>query len=288
MKVTGISFVRNAVKFDYPILEAIQSILPLCDEFILIFGNSEDGTEELLAQIKDPKLKIIPSVWDDSLREGGKVLAVETNKALDAVSPDSDWVFYLQGDEVLHEKFIPTVRQAMEKYLDDKEVQGLLFNYQHFWGSYDYVADSRKWYRREIRLVRNDKNIRSYKDAQGFRTRADEKLKVKLIPADIYHYGWVRPPEKQVQKRLSSNRFWHSDEWIEKNMQKEGEYDYSEIDSVKRFEGTAPKVMEQRLKRLHWEFSPNPPKLSLKERLSRTIENITGKRVGEYQNYKII
>ena len=48
MKVTGFSFIRNANRYDYPILEAIKSVLPLCDEFIITVGNSEDGTLELI------------------------------------------------------------------------------------------------------------------------------------------------------------------------------------------------------------------------------------------------
>src|SRR5271154_3494872 len=107
MKVTGFSFIRNAVKYDYPVAEAITSILPLCDEFVLMLGNSEDETRKLIEGIGSPKIKIYNSVWDDSLREGGRVLAVETDKALDKVSKDSDWAFYIQGDEVIHEKYLP-------------------------------------------------------------------------------------------------------------------------------------------------------------------------------------
>jgi hypothetical protein len=113
MKVSGFTFVKNAVQFSYPIVEAITSILPVCDEFIVSVGDCEDGTLELIQSIDSPKIKIIRSVWDNSLREGGKVLAVETNKALDAVSPDSDWAFYIQGDEVVHEKYLETIKQEM-------------------------------------------------------------------------------------------------------------------------------------------------------------------------------
>lgn len=288
MKVSGITFVRNAVKFDYPVVEAIQSILPLCDELIVILGNSEDETEALILAIDNPKIKIIPSIWNDDLREGGKVLAVETNKALDAVSPDADWVFYLQADEVLPEQYLDVVKKAMLENLAKPKVEGLLFKYQHFWGSYNYVADARKWYQYEIRVVRNNPQIRSYKDAQGFRKRDDTKLAVKLIPAYIYHYGWVRPPEKQVKKRLSSNRFWHNDDWIKENLQQEGAYDYSQIDSVRPFIGKHPRVMEQRINSITWEFVPNPPRLSFKERLSRFIEKLTGHRIGAYKNYRLL
>src|SRR6478735_2743781 len=169
MKVSGFSFIRNAIKYDYPIVEAITSILPLCDEFVVAFGNSDDETEKLIRSIDSEKIRIIPTVWDDSLREGGAVLAVETNKAFDAISADSDWCFYIQGDEAIHEQDFPKIKEAMLKWKDHKEVEGLLFNYRHFYGSYDYIGDTRRWYRKEIRIIRNDKRIRSYKDAQGFR-----------------------------------------------------------------------------------------------------------------------
>ena len=81
MKVSGFTFIRNAIKYDYPIVEAIKSILPICDEFIIAIGNSEDETLQLIKNINSPKIKIIETVWDDSLRHGGQVLAIETNKA---------------------------------------------------------------------------------------------------------------------------------------------------------------------------------------------------------------
>src|SRR5687768_16681264 len=105
MKVSGFTFVRNAIKYDYPIVEAIRSILPLCNEIVVAVGKSEDDTLHLIQSIGSDKIKIIQTVWDDSLREGGRVLALETDKAFKAISPDSDWAFYIQGDEVLHEKY---------------------------------------------------------------------------------------------------------------------------------------------------------------------------------------
>ena len=194
MKISGFTFVRNAIKFDYPVVEAILSILPICDEIIVAVGNSDDDTLSLIRSINSPKIKIIETVWDDTLRKGGQVLAVETDKALAAVSPDADWCFYIQGDEVVHEQYLPIIKQAMEENLHQKKVEGLLFKYTHFYGSYQYVADSYKWYRREIRVIRNTGKIRSYKDAQGFRTIDNQKLIVKLIDAYVYHYGWVKPP----------------------------------------------------------------------------------------------
>lgn len=288
MKVTGFSFIRNAVKYDYPIVEAITSILPICDDFILAVGNSEDHTIELIEAIKSPKIKIIHTVWDDSLRKDGKVLALETNKAFDAIPNDSDWAFYIQGDEVVHEKYLPSIKEAMQAYKDHKEVDGLLFNYLHFYGSYKYIGDSRKWYRNEIRIIKNNKNIRSYKDAQGFRFSDNTKLKVKPIDAFIYHYGWVKEPDKQQEKQKTFHMHWHDDDWMSKNIPDVTEFDYSKVDSVKLFTGEHPKVMESRIRRLNWDLNLDTSKknFSVRYRFLYFIEKITGWRIGEYKNYK--
>src|SRR6478736_8509735 len=126
MKVSGFTFVRNAVKFDYPVVEAITSILPLCDEFVVALGNSEDSTQELIQSINSPKIKIIHTIWDDSLREGGRTFALETDKAFRAISKDSVWAFYIQADEVVHEKYHPAIKEAMLRYKNDLNVEGLL------------------------------------------------------------------------------------------------------------------------------------------------------------------
>jgi len=289
MKVSGFTIVRNAIKYDYPIVEAINSILPVCDEMIVAVGRSDDDTLGLIRSINSPKIKIIETVWDDNLREGGKVLADETNKAFAAISPDSDWCFYIQGDEIVHEKYLPAIKEAMQKYKDDKIVEGLLFNYTHFYGSYDYVGDTRQWYRREIRIVKNDKAISSYKDAQGFRKNG-EKLNVKLIDAFVYHYGWVKQPSAMQAKQESFNKYWHDDKWMDENVEKVNEFDYSKIDSLAKFTGTHPRVMQARIDKMNWKFSfdPTQKKLSLKMKILLFIEKAFGWKVGEYKNYKIV
>ena len=186
MKVAGFTFIRNAIKYDYPIQESIRSLLPLCDIVVVALGQSDDQTEDLIRSINNSKIQIHHTIWDDELREGGQVLAVETNKAFDHIKGKFDWCIYLQGDELIHENDHLTILKAMQTYKDQSQVEGLLFNYFHFWGNYQYVATSRKWYRKEIRIVRHDQQIRSYQDAQGFR-KLDRKLRVKQIDAHIYH-----------------------------------------------------------------------------------------------------
>ncbi|MEI6816168.1 MAG: glycosyltransferase family 2 protein [Bacteroidota bacterium] len=289
MKVSGFSFIRNAVKFDYPVVEAITSILPVCDEFVLALGNSDDETEALITSINSPKMKIIHTVWDETLREGGRVLADETNKAFDAVAADSDWAFYIQADEIIHEKYLAEIKSKMLLYKDDKYVEGLLFNYKHFYGSYDYVGDSRRWYRKEVRVIRNDKSIRSYRDAMGFRLN-DRKLNVKPIEASVYHYGWVKPPEQQQAKQQYFHSLWHDEQKVQRMVGTASEFDYSQIDSLALFTETHPQIMQKRIAEKNWsfDFDPTKKKLSLKNKLLHSIEKATGWKPGEYRNYKII
>ena len=133
MNMSGFTIIKNAVINDYPIVEAITSILPVVDEMIVLVGKSDDDTLGLIRSIGDPKIKIHESVWDPNLRKGGAVLAVETNKAFALIDPNSTWAFYIQGDEVMHEKYHESVFKAMELYLSDERVDGLLFDYLHFY-----------------------------------------------------------------------------------------------------------------------------------------------------------
>jgi hypothetical protein len=290
MKVCGFTIVRNAIKLDYPVVEAITSILPLCDEMIVAVGKSDDDTMTLIQRIPSAKIKIIETTWDDSQREGGRTLALETDKAFAAIPTDADWCFYIQADEILHEQYIPAISQAMVRWLPDLSIEGLLFNYVHFYGSYDYIGSSWSWYRREIRIIRNDKRIFSYRDAQGFRKKPNEKLGVKLIDAHIFHYGWVRDPRAMQQKQKFFNRFYHDDQWIEDHVAKAEEFDYSQIDSLAEFTGSHPAVMQDRILRKNWKFNHDPSKnrLSFRERMKRLASRLVGRQIGEYRNYRLV
>lgn len=290
MKISGFTIIRNAVINDYPIVEAIKSILPVVDEMIVLIGDSEDNTTELIRNINDEKIKIHHSTWDLSLRKGGKVLAVETDKAFQLIDPASDWAFYIQGDEVVHEKYLPAIREACIKYKDNKQVEGLLFKYLHFYGTYDYVGDSRRWYHREVRIIRNDKHITAYRDAQGFRI-GQTKLKVKLIDACVYHYGWVKSPKQMKQKQQHVSRFWNEDseEWRQ-YVQQEDAFNFDDFDSLEKFTGTHPAVMKTRIEKKNWNVDIDLSKkhFSFKDALLYRFEKLTGIRPFDFKNYRII
>ena len=303
MRVAGFTFIRNALQYDYPVVEAITSILPICDYFLVAVGRSDDNTLELVRGIGDPRIHILETVWDDQLRAGGQVLAMETNKAFAAIPPEYDWCFYIQGDECVPEGELPAIRAGMERYWQDPQTEGLLLKYRHFYGSYDFIGASRRWYRREVRIIRNDKNIRSYRDAQGFRKMdalpsqsnrtapgGRRKLNVRLLDAYIHHYGWVKNPAAQQRKMLNFNKLWKKSQAVKDDDHPLVAYIYDGAEPLERFAGQHPAVMQPRIRAMNWQFAGDPTlaRWTWKDRISNWIEARIGWRPGEYRNYRTL
>ncbi len=300
MKVSAFTYVRNGFKLGYPFVESIRSLLPIVDEYIAVIGDSDDGTREAVAALQNDKIKIIDTVWEMNLRQGGKVFALQANIGMDEASRASDWLFHLQADEVLHEKDLPEIKKALHENLNDQTIDGLLLNFIHFFGDYNHYCTSRRFHQREIRVVRNNPNIRSYKDSMGFRkyinpSTADnekgEKLVAKQVDAAVYHYSWARPPKKQKLKGIEFHkRYTESDEFIKPFEEKHGEeYQYREYDYLKKFAGTHPEVMKEVIENFDWNFDYDPAKnnMNFKEKFMKAVENITGKQYFVYKNYKV-
>ena len=291
MQVSGFSFVRNGIKLGYPVAEAIRSILPICDEFIIAVGKSEDDTLERIKAIDDSKIRIIETEWDKKMFIRGQINSFQTNIALKEC--EGDWCFYVQADEVVHEKFLPLIKSKMEEFKDDDEVEGLLFNYLHFWGSYDFYQDSRRWYRHEIRVIKNNLGIESWESAQGFR-RESRKIRVAKIDADIYHYGWVRPPMVMREKQIAFQSLRHDKEWLQKEFENTPkEFDYGDPKFLAKFRGTHPEVMKDKIKEQNWDFSHgkyagNPHEKLFSRIRSYFEDKVLHYRIGEYKNYILL
>ncbi|MBC8182674.1 hypothetical protein H8E88_16360 [candidate division KSB1 bacterium] len=312
MKISGFSFGKNATKLYYPIAEAVKSILPIVDEFIVAVGkgDEDDRTRESIAAIGDPKIKIIDTVWEDKYFKRGIINSIQTDIAKEACK--GDWLFYLQADEVIYENDLPTIRARCEELQDKKEVEGLLFKYKHFWGDYNHFHQSHGWYPYEIRIIRNRPDIHSYQSAQSFRSfsyydnprQEDGTRKLKVAPVDacVYHYGWVRPPHLMQTK----NRAFHSIHWGPKKAKEHydkapTEFDYGPLDRVAKFTGTHPKVMEKMIAQMNWKDKlqltgkPNPYRDKnkherFKYRFLSFIEKTfnRGKQIGTFKNYILL
>ena len=292
MKVSGFTFIRDGVRLDFPFIESIKSILPVCDEFVVNVGDSSDGTLEKVEDISDPKIKVINSHWDEKLFVKGKINAVETNRALSRC--EGDWAFYLQADEVVHEKWLPVIVEAMRSNLDDLRIQGLLFDYVHFWGDYYRYQVAHGWYTSEVRIIRNGIGIQSWASAQGFRLNG-EKLLVAHTGARIYHYGWVRDPRIMLDKQKALNRLHHGSTATEKKFGNKHYFNYGSLKHLAEFKGTHPAVMKERIAAKSWEI-PDSSEVNPEHRhnrlsirfLSWLERNIFHGPVFERGNYKLI
>lgn len=254
MKVSAFSICRNAVKFDYPIVEFIRAGLPLVDEFIVNVGQSDDGTLELIRSIGSDKIRIVESFWDDNLKKDGLLFSIETNKALARCT--GDWALYLQADEVLHERDYETIRKSMRDHLADPAVLGLTFRYLHFYG--DYYSLNPWFYHRAVRIIRNDGQVESFGDAVGFCLKADQgylqtahKDRLRPSGATVFHYGWVKQPKTLQEKFRYQIARHYGDAPREEDLQRlaKESYEFEEYEIMKNFTGAHPAVMRERVAR---------------------------------------
>jgi glycosyltransferase involved in cell wall biosynthesis len=296
MKISGFSYVRNGIAYDYPFLESIQSILPICDEFVMVLGDSTDSSREAILSLNSDKIRIVDTVWDMNNRTGGKVFAQQANEGLDHIT--GDWAFHIQADEVIHERDLPKILDAIQTYDRDERVEGLLLPFIHFWGSYDYIRTSRKMHKNEIRVIRNNQLIRSYRDSQGFRKYSGqagydagekgEKLFVKKVDAPVNHYNGVRKKEVQDKKVHTFVSMYTPDMPVSKQTYEE--FNFNNVDRVEKFKESHPAVMTARITSFDqpFTFDPKKAKWRLKDKLIQPIEDILGVRFGEYKNYRLL
>lgn len=298
MKISGFSFTKNADSLYYPAVESILSILPICDEFIIAIGKGSPGdrTRELISAIGDPKIRIIDTEWENLPKPRGHVFGDQTNLALDACT--GDWCFYLQSDEAVHERFLPLIRKRCTDLLEKKEVEGMLLSYKHFWGDYEHFHINHKWYPHEIRIVRNNIGVRSLGDAQSFR-RDGRKLMVARLDAEIFHYGWVRPPSLMQKKTKEMELAYHSSESVDAMFAGRSPlFDYGPMNKLKLFTGTHPETMRQWIAKIDWKDQLDYAGKSkarfkhdtLKYRLLTFLEQnfLGGRHIGGFRNYRLL
>ncbi len=315
MKLSGFTMARNADLLYYPIAESIASALPIVDEFVVALGKGDeaDRSREKIEALSSPKITIIDTEWDTIAFPNGTEHAHQTDIAKEACS--GDWLLYLQADEVIHEEDHSSILSRCSELLGDDEVEGLLFNYLHFWGDYQHVHRSHGWYRREIRIVRNDPEIHSWESAQSFRRIPEfdgrsyrqqvgtQKLHVAQLDARIFHYGWVRPPEFMLRKQRAFDTNHHGREEAERRHGTDnGAHAYGPLGRIPLYDGSHPEVMQERIEAFDWghvlDYGTKLGRLDralhkherLRYRLLSGLERMVnrGEEIGGFRNYILI
>lgn len=286
--ISGFTIVRNAIKLDYPFKESLLSLLPLCDEIVINCGDSDDGTVEFCEQFASQfsgRIKLIRSTWAEKNQKGGYQLKAQTDTALAACR--GEWCFYLQADEVLHQADHEAIRRAIALADKRPDIDGVVFQYLHFYGSYDYQIRGRNWYRREVRLFKNHRGIQAFRDAQGFRI-GERRLSAFSSGARVFHYGYVRSVKSLDAKAREMNKWWgvttRSSETTQSQLKNHV--------GLSRFTDSHPGVMTDRIKALGQSFQPERcPRVwdlpELKNALTLLWDKVFPFRIGEFRNFDL-
>lgn len=309
MKVSGFTIIRNAEMYDFPIVECVTSALDLVDEFIIVAGDSTDGTDALLQTIGSPKVRIVHDAWDlQKYPRQAMIYAYQTDVALRHCT--GDWCVYIQSDEVLHHDGIAEMRSAMERELNNTQVEGFVLSYTHLYGNYQHYVDALHFaYPYEIRIVRGGRDdIHSWRDAQSFRVienfdykdyyqeQGTRKLQCKRLKAQMFHYGWSRDP-RCMSGKIKAHKTYIDRQQGEQIVAQDY-HDYGNLSYMPRFKGTHPHAMEARVAACSWNhlvrYTGEKPdmkkKFKLKYRILSFIENriLGGRRIAGFKNYKLV
>ena len=238
MKVSGFTFLKNGVKLGYPFVQSIKSALPLVDEFVIALGPCDDDTEAQINAIGDSKIRIIHTQWCENMRDRGYIYGQQ--KMIAQFNCTGDWCLYIEGDEVLHQDEIESIRSRLLKYKDVDEVEAMFFDFFHFYGDTNTLGIS--GYRRAPRIIKS--SVRSYAPDGLFFVVMDKNKKGRYPRAvhaggSVYHYGHVRPKSKMAQKVTDVGQYWGDDD---------AQFDgYGQIDSavLRPFTGTHPAIMQE-------------------------------------------
>lgn len=290
MKISGFTFIRNGNAIGYPFVPAIRSLLPLCDEVIVNVPRSTDGSLDSVLAIADPKIRIMETPWDDAEKIGDPILRRHTDLALDQCT--GDWCVYIQGDEALHEQTIPAMRATLERELHNREVQGLLVDYTHLYGSFWTEVYSLGWYYKEVRVVRRDPKIRAWGGAQGFRTTDKEKLRVKNSGGRYFHYGFALRPDRAKIKFKNLNDLYGNPKKVEAIEKRPASF-YPDDQKVRPLRGTHPAVMRELAEAADWKYHSRNPLVRFRkdyfwEDIALIIKRCTGITLGVHKNYRLI
>jgi hypothetical protein len=288
VEISGFTIVRNAGILDFPFKESVRSAIPLCDEFIINCGDSDDNTlaqcEELRKEFPD-KIKIIQTVWERANQTGGFQLKAQSDTAMKHCR--GSWLIYIQADEVFHEADYPLIRKAIQKANGLSEVDGIVFDYLHFYGNYSFLAQGRNWYRREVRAFKNGRDIESFRDAQGFRL-SGKRLNAIASQARVFHYGYVRNQEGLMKKTHQLSQWWG-----EVPTTNEKAFQIYRLFGLTSFKGTHPQVIQEKIRHSNNLVDPSQcerrwNKRELKNAVTLLWEKICPFRLGEYRNYNLI
>lgn len=203
----GSLFVRDALRLDYCLAAAIDSLAPVCDDMVVLDCGSTDGTLDLLADLaaRHSHLRVLTGQpWE--LGDNYVRLALHANAAREHLR--TRWHFMLQADEVLHEASYPVLRQAVA-------ADG--------WGATTFRVRRVNLYGDVGRCVRYDSPAKPCSDMPTRLARTEYPAvgdAESIVESDgpdlslighltLFHYGFVRKGEALINKTIEMQSWFH-------------------------------------------------------------------------------
>lgn len=206
--IGGSVFIRNAIKYDYCIRQAIASLAAFCDHVVVLDIESDDGTADMLRRFCRFFRNV--SLYHDGpweCADNYDRLKILANKAIQRLG--TDWHFMIQGDEVLHESAIPVIKAAVRDAGPNTDAfmcrrLNLFGNVDHHI-RFDLPHTDKPCGDRVIRLGR--RGTLAFGDAESlWGDMVDASLENEIL---VFHYGYVRKDAQHIQKTLDMQSWFH-------------------------------------------------------------------------------
>lgn len=228
--LTGITLVRQANRLGYPWKQCVKALTDLCDQVIInVDIHSDDGMLDDLKKLTSKNHQFYLSVWDMKNTGDGRMLANEANKTLPEVT--SDWVIYLQADEMIHQQDMHSLRLYLDTLPSNTTQVELLRTY--FWKDLNSRAPQYEIYLGRI--------FRKGTHTVGGDGMYLNRLKGEIIrsPYWIYHYSRMGPEEKVAARVKNLDQLFHDDVSVTKT------FSYNEEPVLIPYTGTHPDGIEE-------------------------------------------
>lgn len=201
MTLGGSIFVRNGVMYDYCFKESILSLLDFCDKVSCVVVEGDDETENIIRQMESENNRLIVtylprSEWDSQKGKAESKLCYFTDIAISKL--DTDYNFYQQADEIVHENCYNKIREVIE-YGYPAYFCSRINLWQSPYMQLDVSQDRKPCSTEIIRLAKTE--YRSYGDAESLAVPTADYSCVKDIR--MYHMGFVR--DRKVMKAKAIN-----------------------------------------------------------------------------------
>lgn len=215
--LTGHLLIYQGEKYMFNYREAVLSVLPICDEFVICECFSDDGTYEgcLDLQRQYPEIRIIRHPWQDGTEEPGyeyRRLARLTNACIEDAR--TKWAIQIQADEAVHEdghEEVLRIIQGRSRFGDSP--RAIASPFVHLVGN--TKTQFRFVYQSSVRIARVDSTWRAFKDAWTLQHHdPGDGFVVHAVQARYFHYGFAfglsmerMAKEKHFQSLFASEGF---------------------------------------------------------------------------------